>query len=334
MRNKRSHLLGTTLFGEAVQPKDAGGLAQKFIMPPFTILDARQGAWQERKRAWIALGMEGSKGRGDGGNLYGKDGWDVMRGSAKWFQKAKEDGVETGVSIFDPVLCELVYRWFCPPEGRILDPFAGGSTRGVVAGYLGYGYTGIELRQEQVDENLLQAGRIHLGTQPVWLPGDSTKLDELLAEDDRYDLIFTSPPYFNLEVYSGEEADGSAAINYEDFMQWYERIFAQAVHHLKGQRFVAVTVGEIRDEAGFYRNFVGDNVRLFAAMGCRYYNEAILVTAVGSLAIRAGRQFNAYRKLGKAHQNVLVFFYGGDLEKIKSSFGKVQVAAVDSEGGG
>jgi hypothetical protein len=52
---------------------------------------------------------------------------------------------------------------------------------------------------------------------------------------------------------------------------------------------------------------------------------------VGSLAIRAGRQFNAYRKLGKAHQNILVFFYGGDLEKIKSSFGEVQVATVDSE---
>jgi len=328
MRNKAKHLLGTNLFGEAVQAKDAGGLAQKFIVPPFTILDARQGPWQERKRAWVALGIEGSKGRGEGGNVYGPD---PMRGGVSWFQEAKEDGVVAGTSMFDPVLCELVYRWFCPPGGRVLDPFAGESTKGLVAGYLGYGYTGLELRQEQVDENLTQAERLELQTQPVWLAGDSVKLDELLEEDDKYDLIFTSPPYFNLEVYSGEEADGSAAINYEDFMQWYENIFAQSVHHLKGQRFVVVKVGEIRDEAGFYRNFVGDNVRLFAAMGCRYYNEAILITAVGSLPIRAGRQFNAYRKLGKAHQNILVFFYGGDLEKIKSSFGEVQVATTDSE---
>ena len=39
----------------------------------------------------------------------------------------------------------------------MLDPFAGGSVRGLVAEYLGYTYTGIELRQEQVEENQKQA---------------------------------------------------------------------------------------------------------------------------------------------------------------------------------
>lgn len=36
----------------------------------------------------------------------------------------------TGTSIFDPVICEIAYRWFCPPGGTVLDPFAGGSVRG------------------------------------------------------------------------------------------------------------------------------------------------------------------------------------------------------------
>ena len=31
----------------------------------------------------------------------------------------------TGTSIFDPVLCELAYRWFCPPGGLVLDPSRG-----------------------------------------------------------------------------------------------------------------------------------------------------------------------------------------------------------------
>jgi hypothetical protein len=31
------------------------------------------------------------------------------------------------------VLCEIAYRWFSPPGGLILDPFAGGSVRGIVA---------------------------------------------------------------------------------------------------------------------------------------------------------------------------------------------------------
>lgn len=44
--------------------------------------------------------------------------------------------------------------------------------------------------------------------------------------------------------------------------------------------------------------------------GAGYYNEAVLVTPAGSLPIRAGRQFEASRKLGKTHQNVLVYCKG------------------------
>jgi hypothetical protein len=40
------------------------------------------------------------------------------------------------------------------------------------------------------------------------------------------------------------------------------------------------------------------------------YNEIILVTAVGSLPIRITKQFEASRKIGKTHQNVLVFCKG------------------------
>ena len=32
-------------------------LAERFVIPPFSVLDARQGYWQDRKRAWLGLGM-------------------------------------------------------------------------------------------------------------------------------------------------------------------------------------------------------------------------------------------------------------------------------------
>ena len=32
---------------------------------------------------------------------------------------------QSGTSIFDPVLCEIAYRWFSPVGGLMLDPFAG-----------------------------------------------------------------------------------------------------------------------------------------------------------------------------------------------------------------
>jgi len=42
-------------------------LAERFGVPPFSVLDARQGYWQDRKRAWMALGIQSELGRGAGG---------------------------------------------------------------------------------------------------------------------------------------------------------------------------------------------------------------------------------------------------------------------------
>lgn len=39
-------------------------LAERFLVPPFSVLDARQGYWQTRKQAWLALGIESELGRG------------------------------------------------------------------------------------------------------------------------------------------------------------------------------------------------------------------------------------------------------------------------------
>jgi len=38
-----------------------------------------------------------------------------------------------------PVLAEIMYTWFCAKDGMVLDPFAGGHVRGIVAAMLMYG---------------------------------------------------------------------------------------------------------------------------------------------------------------------------------------------------
>ena len=214
----------------------------------------------------------------------------------------------TGTSIFDPVLCELAYRWFCPLGGMVADPFAGGSVRGIVAAALGYHYTGFELRGEQVDANAIQAARICQGpVYPKWITGDSSA--QLPAWEGQADFVFSCPPYGNLEVYSDDPADLSAMPD-ADFSAAYRAIIAAAVAKLKPDRFACFVVGNYRDKKGFYIDLVGQTVAAFEAAGARYYNEAVLVTAVGSLPIRVGQQFRAARKLGKTHQNVLVFCKG------------------------
>lgn len=44
---------------------DNASLADRFGIPPFSVLNAREGWWQGRKRAWLALGIKSEIGRGE-----------------------------------------------------------------------------------------------------------------------------------------------------------------------------------------------------------------------------------------------------------------------------
>lgn len=577
------------LFAEAGPPEEKEervSLSDRFLIPPFSVLNAREGWWQDRKRSWLALGIKSEEGRADA-MTWRTDGPDYIS------QRIAAAG--GGTSVFDPVICEIAYRWFCPQGGTVLDPFAGGSVRGVVAAKLGLPYIGSELRGEQVAANRAQweamedkspftlslpsfaddnmpdltpietrgaytvkrddafvigggrggkvrtcwtlaqgatglvtagsrsspqvnivaqiarklgipcrvhtpegelspevrmaqlagaevvqhnagynnviiararedaaatgwreipfgmecleaieatarqvenipadtkrivmpvgsgmslAGVLHglvrrklnipvVGVKvgadpvkrldeyapakwrkmvtlvdsgmdydkraaktdlhglkldpiyeakcipfledgdllwvvgiraseamtakcpdPVWHEADSRNIDKVCAGLEA-DFVFSCPPYADLEVYSDDPKDLST-LGYPEFKAAYFEIIAKSCALLKPNRFAAFVVGEVRDPKGNYYDFVGDTVEAFRAAGLHYYNEAILVTAVGSLPIRAGRQFAAGRKLGKTHQNVLIFVKG-DGKKAAKACGLVEVNLPDDE---
>jgi hypothetical protein len=234
----------------------------------------------------------------------------------------------TGTSIFDPVLCELAYRWFAPPGGLILDPFAGGSVRGIVASKLGRRYFGCELRSEQVEANRAQADRICDDPMPVWHVGDSRDIVDHAAGIEA-DFLFSCPPYADLEVYSDDPLDLST-LAYEDFREAYFQIVAESAKLLRDDRFACFVVGEVRGKDGAYYGFVPDTIEAFRRAGLAFYNEGILVTSAGSLPIRAGKQFDSSRKLGKTHQNLLVFVKG-DAKRATEAVGKVDFGPMDDE---
>jgi len=236
----------------------------------------------------------------------------------------------TGTSVFDPVLCELAYRWFCPVGGVVIDPFAGGSVRGIVASKLGRSYIGVDLRIEQVEANRLQADRICQAPAPEWIEGDSLKIVDLLG-DRRGDFLFSCPPYADLERYSDDVRDLST-MDYDAFLAAYRGIIAASAKLLKDDRFACFVVGDVRDKLGLYRNFPGHTIDAFHAAGLRLYNEAILVTQAGSLPVRAGKQFETSRKLGKTHQNCLVFVKG-DPRKATAACGMVEFGELSDDAG-
>ena len=281
-------------------------LTDRFVAPPFSVLDTKQGYWQKRKREWLNIlgdlsatrdgqyGQVGNSSHADRINIY--------------------DNINGGTSNFDPVLAEIIYRWFCVPGGKIIDPFGGEQTKGVVAGVLGYEYEAVEIRKEQVDYNNEKTSKYK---NVKYYCGDSNRIDELIT-DTGFDLCFTSPPYYDLEIYS--EEDLSSLGTYEEFMENYKNIFKKCYDKMAETSFLVVKITEIRDrKTGMYRGFVPDNIRIMEEIGFKYYNEIILENTIGSLPIRAPRQFDAKRKVGKHHQNVLVFLKGTE-EGIASKY--------------
>lgn len=277
------------LFGNVIIEDEL--LRNKFIEPPFSVLDTKSGNWQKRKKQWSRLGIKSEVGRD--AKVINMD------------TVAKEKNNADYVSIFDPALCEVLYHWFCPQGGKILDPFSGGSVRGIVANYLGYKYTGIDIRQEQIDSNRDQAINIlEINNQPNWYVGDSNiVLDEMKYND--YDFVFSCPPYADLEVYSDLVGDISN-MNYNEFLNAYESIILKSCNLLKKGGYACFVVGEVRDKNGNYIGFVPDTINAFKKCGMSFYNEAILLNAIASASMRANGNMKS-QKLVKVHQNILVF---------------------------
>ena len=277
------------LFGNEIIKDEL--LRDKFIEPPFSILDTKSGNWQRRKRLWIGKGLKSEVGRD--AKVINMGATAVEKNSAEY------------VSVFDPALCEVLYHWFCDEGGTILDPFAGGSVRGIVANYLGYKYSGIDIRQEQVDSNREQAINIlPIENQPQWYVGDS---NELLNDNwnTKFDMVMSCPPYADLEVYSDLEGDISNK-PYKQFLEIYESIIAKSCKLLKVGGYACFVVGEVRDKNGFYIGFVPDTIKAFEKCGMKFYNEAILLNAIASASMRANGNMKS-QKLVKVHQNVLIF---------------------------
>lgn len=277
--------------------KNASRLGDRFIVPPFDVLDARGGVFLERSRQWKALGITSEIGRDDA--LIYTSGIEKVTN-------------QSGTSIFNPVLCELAYRWFSPADGAVLDPFAGGSVRGLIAAYLGRRYFGVDLSAVQCAANKAQIKTV-LGNRkhpvPVWHCGDSQRINEIY-KGKQADLLFTCPPYFDLEVYSENKADLSN-MSHAEFCKTYRGIIADCCALLKPDRFAVFVVGDVRDgKTKTLRGLPALTAEAFQAAGLKIINDAVILTPLGTLPLRAKGAFMKRRLMGRAHQRFMVFVKG------------------------
>lgn len=281
--------------------KDKNKLITQYVIPPFSVFDTKQGYWQERKKEWLGY-LEATGGEGRSSDL-------ISKGLGTLANKTSDN--ITGTSIFDPVLTEAMYSWYCPEGGLIIDPFAGGVTRGAVASILGYEYRGADVSSQQCATNrkILE----NLGEKKAQY--DEVSGEKLYAHlDKKADLLFTCPPYYDLEIYDKENPDDiSNAKSYDEFIVRYSAILSPCYAHIKDGGYAIITVGNIRNDKGELLNLVGDTIDIMTAAGFTFYNECILATAIGTAPVRASAHFGKNKKVVKTHQNVLFFAKGKEI---------------------
>jgi DNA modification methylase len=285
-----------------------GCLIADFGIPPFSIFDCRQGYWKERKKEWIKRGVVGEIGR--------KDDLIFRKSASKNDINNAIANTAPTTSVFDPVLTEVLYGWFAKDGSVVIDPFAGGITRGAIASIMNLKYVGVDISPDQIKSNENIADKIcPTDNPPFYILGDSKKID-VLAADVEADFIISCPPYLWLERYSDDPNDLSN-LSQDEFYESYEEIIKKTCGLLKNNRFACFVVGEVRDKNGNYVSFIPKTIEAFENAGLSFYNEIILVNSLGSAALRCRGQFEASRKLVKVHQNVLIFVKGSAKEATK-----------------
>jgi hypothetical protein len=302
----KSRSAGTGQSEKRPQEKgEQGSLERKFGIPPFTRFDASGGPMMRRKERLRLIGIKDAAETREATDIYCLG--DRMDDPQHYF--ASKAGPSGGTSQFNPAIAEVLTRWFSPTNGLVLDPFSGGSVRGLVAVECGREYFGIDIRPEQIEANERDADK-HVSPgapRPVWVCGDSIAV---LPSAPLADFVMSCPPYGAIEGYSKHSNDISA-MAWNEFKIAYAEIIALAAARLKDDRFAAFVVGNFRDgKQGFLRDLVGYTTECFERAGLRLYNDGVLLTPLGTTPIRSARHFRPTRKLGRAHQSVLVYCKG------------------------
>lgn len=251
----------------------------------YSVINRVGGNWPARSAYWRRL-LPAGLGRRESlcGNID-----HLAKYSPTW------SGDKSGTSHMDPAICELVYSAYKPSS--VLDPFAGGPPRGYVASYLGIQYTGHEIRPEQIEHNM--AGAHALPVPVRYVPHCVTK-----GCDGDYDMIFSCPPYFDLEQYGGGDDDLSGMTKAR-FDERYRSILDACHARLKQGGIMALVVGN-HVRKGKYHDLEHLTKSIYYDLGLEMIGDCIIVDPIGSKAMSAGLLFRRNGRVTRCHQHLLI----------------------------
>lgn len=242
--------------------------------------------------------------------LTGETGHDGTRSET---MRKDHDSIYTGThSVFPAPLMEwIILRYGGPPGGKILDAFAGGPVRGVISSLMGMEYWGVELRIEQIRENLSVINDLKIDFPGNYTETDGRYLDLTVGgcgpPEGGFDCAITCPPYHSLERYSNRPDDLSNLGSYDEFNTAIAQCAAAHYPLMKSGAFVCIVVAPFRDKrTGELIDFPGHTTANFKKAGFLYWQQIALVKNFASAALRSTNAWRGH-KLVPSHEFLLVF---------------------------
>lgn len=212
-------------------------------------------------------------------------------------------------SKFSYGLAEFVIRYWSDIDDLILDPFSGWAIRGAVAITLGRRYLGYEVSWEMRERGVsfLEAVTGQTRLEGSWGEWDIVLDDGCILQgvaNDSIDLIFTCPPYHQLERYPSAEGQLSDIDDYDEFLEKFRYFFDSSYNVLKPEKYCALVVADWRKDG--YKNFHSDCIQLAQDAGLRLWDIVILKLNSPFTWWRCGMNWE-YGYVSKSHEYLLVF---------------------------
>lgn len=201
-------------------------------------------------------------------------------------------------SKFHSELAELVVKYWSTEGALVVDPFAGRSTRGVMTLRLGRRYEGYEIAPKTfaMTNKKVSAlgGRVFCS--------DGCLLSK--HKDSAADLIFTCPPYHNLEKYQSTKGQLSDEPSYESFLAKIKLCAKNVVRVMRKGAFCCWVCADWCSSG--FRLFHSDSLTIFQNAGLTAW-DIVIIHNNSPYSFVTAVQNASKRYTSKVHEYLLVF---------------------------
>ena len=210
------------------------------------------------------------------------------------------------MSEFHAGVAENILNYWSMPGAKVVDPFSGRVTRAVVTTKCNREYYGYEISPRTYNRALKHFDKLNI--KPNLFLANGCLLEH--TTDEFADLIYTCPPYYNIEKYESADGQLSDVKTYDEFMQMINLCATNCYRVSKPGSFCVWVVGDFRD-GGKLIDFHGDVKSAFESAGYLYH-DIIIMENISPFAALTQYQAACKRYVPKTHEYIIVFRKPGE----------------------